>query len=159
MAFVPHERTTFLFSHSSLTLSQIPRNGKNFAAGSWWLRGGGSADGSWRAGISSHACLSLLFTVDIFSLPRNHRPRVCGLPGRKAHGCSVYALQKSRNGALFLPFLQYDSYQKVIRYWAGHFSACRWRYRKGPGRGGRSGRRSERPVWDPAPGTHPTGCL
>lgn len=30
---------------------------------------------------------------------------------------SVYALQKSGNGSLFLPVLHYDSSQKVIRYW------------------------------------------
>ncbi|XP_077635655.1 guanylate cyclase 2G-like [Crocuta crocuta] len=35
--------------------------------------------------------------------------------GERHMDYSVYALQKSRNGSLFLPFLQYDSKQKVIR--------------------------------------------
>ncbi|XP_045047608.2 guanylate cyclase 2G [Desmodus rotundus] len=35
--------------------------------------------------------------------------------GERRMDYSVYALQKSRNGSLFLPVLHYDSYQKVIR--------------------------------------------
>lgn len=37
--------------------------------------------------------------------------------GERCTDYSVYALQKSRNGSLFLPVLHYDSSQKVIRYW------------------------------------------
>ncbi|KAK2493819.1 hypothetical protein MC885_013623, partial [Smutsia gigantea] len=37
----------------------------------------------------------------------------------------VYALQKSGNGSLFLPFLQYDSHQKVIRPMR-NFSTLPW---------------------------------
>ncbi|XP_042636977.1 guanylate cyclase 2G-like [Orycteropus afer afer] len=35
--------------------------------------------------------------------------------GKRLMDYSVYVLQKSGNGATFLPFLHYDSYQKVIR--------------------------------------------
>lgn len=62
----------------------------------------------------------------------------------------VYALQKSSDGSLFLPFLHYDSYQEVSRYGRAFpkLSSC---CRKRPGRRGRAGGSARRPAGDPAP--------
>ncbi|XP_062071184.1 guanylate cyclase 2G-like [Lepus europaeus] len=45
--------------------------------------------------------------------------------GQRLMDYSVYALQKFGNGSLFLPFLRYDSHQKVIRP-TGNFSNMTW---------------------------------
>uniref|UniRef100_A0A5F9DED9 Guanylate cyclase n=1 Tax=Oryctolagus cuniculus TaxID=9986 RepID=A0A5F9DED9_RABIT len=45
--------------------------------------------------------------------------------GQRLMDYSVYALQKFGNGSLFLPFLRYDSRQKVIRP-TGNFSNMTW---------------------------------
>uniref|UniRef100_A0A673T9Q8 Guanylate cyclase n=1 Tax=Suricata suricatta TaxID=37032 RepID=A0A673T9Q8_SURSU len=52
-------------------------------------------------------------------------PVLVGSQGERLMDYSVYALQKSRNGSLFLPFLQYDSNQKVIRP-MGNLSTLPW---------------------------------
>lgn len=42
-------------------------------------------------------------------------PVIVDSQGERLMDYFIYALQKSGNGSLFLPFLQYDSSQKVIR--------------------------------------------